>query len=305
MGWLLRDISLVRQTELRRFLAEKSLSDSLVETAEVPIVIADLAGRILRCNPFLLEVSGYHGQDLRGERWCDKRLIVPESCQAARHMLHQACLEGSGRTGVLGFRTRSQERRFVTWTARSAGGGLLLVGQDVTALQEAQRQAVQRERLAAIGEMAAGLAHESRNALQRGQACLSILSLRLKDQPEFLELLQRAQKSPGRLARPCSRMFARMRSVRVCSFSPATCGERGAKRGRTSTGMQDAPGADLREDADCADLTCPADPFLLKQALSQSSGELPDLWRLSRPYPDPLRKSVAFGARGDPRPHSR
>ncbi len=197
--WMLRDISLVRRAE-RALLAEKSLADSLFECAEVMILIADGAGRILRCNPFLLKVSGYHGHDLRGQRWCE-RLIAPEDQEAARLMLNEARLEESGRSGVLGFTTPSGERRFVTWSARSMGEGLLLTGQDVTALQEAQQQAVQQERLAAIGEMAAGLAHESRNALQRSQACLSILSLRLKDQPEFLELLKRAQKAQDDLRR--------------------------------------------------------------------------------------------------------
>ena len=50
----------------------------------------------------------------------------------------------------------------------------------------AQRQAGMSEKLvegyfglAAIGQMVAGLAHESRNALQRSQSCLSLLGLRL------------------------------------------------------------------------------------------------------------------------------
>ncbi len=60
-------------------------------------------------------------------------------------------------------------------------------------LRDAQTKALRAERLAAIGQMVAGLAHESRNALQRAQACLSILSLRLASVPELADLLDRMQ----------------------------------------------------------------------------------------------------------------
>jgi signal transduction histidine kinase len=173
-------------------------------------------------------------------------------------------LEGAGRSGVLGFTARVAGQRFVTWSARSMGGGLLLIGQDVTALQDAQRQAVQQERLAAIGEMAAGLAHESRNALQRSQACLSILSLRLKDQPEFLELLQRAQKAQDDLRR----LYEDVRSYAITPrLEIQSCDLRRTWREAWADlgDVPDAQGADLRENVGCDDLSCPADPFLLKQ----------------------------------------
>jgi YD repeat-containing protein len=60
-------------------------------------------------------------------------------------------------------------------------------------LKEAQKKALQAERLAAIGEMVAGLAHESRNVLQRSEGCLERLTWRLQDQPEALDLLARVQ----------------------------------------------------------------------------------------------------------------
>ncbi len=59
------------------------------------------------------------------------------------------------------------------------------------AMRAAQARALQAERLAAIGEMVAGLAHESRNALQRSQACLEMLVLRVAGQPELEGLIGR------------------------------------------------------------------------------------------------------------------
>ena len=75
------------------------------------------------------------------------------------------------------------------------------VSTDITPLKEAQRRAVQAERLAAIGQMVAGLAHEGRNALQRSQACLEMLARQLGDRPEALDLVAGIQEAQDDLHR--------------------------------------------------------------------------------------------------------
>ncbi len=66
---------------------------------------------------------------------------------------------------------------------------------DATELQDAQRKVVQSERLAAIGQMVTGLAHESRNALQRAHGCLDLLELDLEGQSEQIDLIKRIRRS--------------------------------------------------------------------------------------------------------------
>lgn len=66
-------------------------------------------------------------------------------------------------------------------------------------LRQAQDKMLASERLAAIGQMMAGLAHESRNALQRSQACLEMLALEVQDRPAALDLVARVQKAQDRL----------------------------------------------------------------------------------------------------------
>ena len=79
--------------------------------------------------------------------------------------------------------------------------GAVVIFRDITERKEEQARALQAERLAAIGEMVAGLAHESRNALQRGQACLEMLALEVQDRPRARNLAERLQKALDDLSR--------------------------------------------------------------------------------------------------------
>ncbi len=137
------------------------------------------------------------------------------------------------------------------------------VFRDARQLQEARRRAVRAERLAAIGQMAAGLAHECRNALQRTQACLSVLMLRLKDQPEALELLGRIQNAQDDLRR----LFEDVRTYALGPrVQPRHCDLRPIWR-EAWEDLSEARGekrAELREEAEGVDLFCFADPFYLK-----------------------------------------
>lgn len=67
--------------------------------------------------------------------------------------------------------------------------------QNLKQLERVQQQLLASERLAAIGHMVAGLAHESRNAFQRSQACLEMLELNLADDPENLEIISKIQNA--------------------------------------------------------------------------------------------------------------
>jgi signal transduction histidine kinase len=62
-------------------------------------------------------------------------------------------------------------------------------------LRDAQMRLIQSERLAAIGQMVTGLAHESRNALQRSRACLDMLDLDLDSQPDQKDLVRRIRSA--------------------------------------------------------------------------------------------------------------
>lgn len=78
---------------------------------------------------------------------------------------------------------------------RSTLGRLVERKRHLVEIEEAQTKLVNNERLAAIGQMVAGLAHESRNAFQRSHACLAELSLDLQEMPDSLKLVYKVQKA--------------------------------------------------------------------------------------------------------------
>jgi two-component system, LuxR family, sensor kinase FixL len=85
---------------------------------------------------------------------------------------------------------------------KDAGGQIIAaakIDRDISKRKEAERRALQAERLAAIGQVVAGLAHESGNALQRSQACLRMLALQVEGKPEALDLVDRMQKAQDHL----------------------------------------------------------------------------------------------------------
>jgi signal transduction histidine kinase len=141
---------------------------------------------------------------------------------------------------------------------------VLVVGSDITEMQEAQQRAVQSERLAAIGEMVAGLAHESRNALQRGQACLEMLALQVRDRPEALGLiarLQRAQDDLHHLYEDVRGYAAPLRLERHRCDLTAIWREAWANLETQRAGRA----ASLREGLREPEIPCSADPFRLGQ----------------------------------------
>jgi PAS domain S-box-containing protein len=143
---------------------------------------------------------------------------------------------------------------------RDSGTGqarLLWLVRDVTA-------AKQEERLAALGQMVAGLAHESRNALQRSEACLERLRWRLHEQPESLDLVRRVQNAHDDLRRLFADVSHYVRPQRLdleVYDLPEVWRQAWAELALRREGRDAA----LEEDTGDLDLSCVCDPFRLRQ----------------------------------------
>jgi signal transduction histidine kinase len=82
--------------------------------------------------------------------------------------------------------------------------GAAILFRDLTPYERMDEQDRLRERLAALGEMAAGLAHEIRNPLAGMEVIVGLLRRRLADRPEERELLEELGGEARRVARAVS-----------------------------------------------------------------------------------------------------
>jgi len=108
-----------------------------------------------------------------------------------RHELRYQMPDGSGEREIGLTATRLE--------TPANGPGLLLTFQDVTAIKKLERDAAIQQRLAAVGEMAAGIAHEIRNPLASMSGSIQILRQELPLSAEQEQLMDIVLRESERL----------------------------------------------------------------------------------------------------------
>lgn len=177
---------------------EVARSRAVLNTAVDSIITIDRKCLICSLNPATERMFGYATQELLGR---NISVLMPEPYRS-QHDTYVADYIQTRKPSIIGSGRRVTGRRkdgseFPVHLAVSefaVRGQQYFTGivRDLTELERVQKQLMQSERLAAIGQMVTGLAHESRNALQRAQACLDMLSLDLQENKEQLDLARRA-----------------------------------------------------------------------------------------------------------------
>jgi PAS domain S-box-containing protein len=259
----------VRAVEaLRR---ERDFANSLIETAPSIVLVLDPRGRVVRFNPFLGELTGYRREELQDQDWFT--MVLPERDRdRIRAVFHQVLAEGHIRGFINQIVTKDGRERDIEWSAKTLTDehgtvqGLLALGHDITDLKQAQERALQAERLAAIGQMVTGLAHESRNALQRSQACIKMLSWQVPDRPKALELIQRLQTAQNHLQHLYEEVRHYAAPIRL-DPGPCHLGELIQETWEQLAGPREGRRAELRLDPTRADGYCEVDRFALGQVL--------------------------------------
>jgi two-component system sensor kinase FixL len=198
---------LARIAEQKRLALAKERSEAafrtLVEAAPCMIVILRADHSLVYFSPFAEELTGYGAAEVLGKDYL--QTFLPEAYRRALTDEIRRMLSGTpAREFENPVLCRDGSHRWMVWNARrlddyEGHAAVLAVGQDITKLKQAQEQALQSERLAAIGQMMTGLAHESGNALARSKACLEMLAWEVEDKPEALELIDRIQKAQTHL----------------------------------------------------------------------------------------------------------
>ncbi len=166
-----------------------------VELAGAIIVGLDGSSRIQLFNREAERVTSYARDEVLGRPFIDALSVEDPSGELGR-LLGSLSSERQQRQHLAEtcLRTRAGKLRDIVWhvssTGEPEGVAVLATGRDVTDDKAKDERSRQNERLAAIGTLAAGLAHEIRNPLNGAQLHLSYLKRAIKRKSAEQELLE-------------------------------------------------------------------------------------------------------------------
>ena len=202
----LMDISDRREIE-RRLHQQQEFARRLVDSFPDLILVLDASGRYTFISPRLKEILGfdveiYEQQDLRQGAHPDDR--------PALSALFEEIVTGRQSFASLEIRLRHQSgewrriRCHFSPLLNEAGkmDGVIISGRDVTDLKRLEEQLIQAEKLAAMGQMLAGVAHELNNPLT---AILGVTEL-LRERDGLEETTRRQLDLTHRQARRAARI---------------------------------------------------------------------------------------------------
>jgi PAS domain S-box-containing protein len=193
-----------RETEAERLRSEVKFQ-RLVEAAACMVAILDPQGIVHYFSPYAAELARVEASEVLGKSFLD--VLLPKEQRAAMQAELRATFEGQPTRGAETVLLRGDGTPcWLAWNGQrlddyEGAPAVLVVGQDFSERREQHERMLRAERLAGIGQMTAGIAHESRNALQRIQSCTEMLELEINDNDEMMRLVHRIQEAQHTLHR--------------------------------------------------------------------------------------------------------
>ncbi|MEQ1825234.1 MAG: PAS domain S-box protein [Pirellula sp.] len=202
------EIQGTEEPDLSRESEDRALLAAVLNTAVDAIVTIDEKGFVQHANRALTKLFGFTLDEIIGK---NVSVLMPEPDRSSHDGYLRKYLE-TGRAAIIGIGRQVMGQRKdgtlipvdLAVSEVNVGDKKLFTGilrdmterkQTESELRLAQQRLIQSERLAAIGQMMTGLAHESRNALQRSRACLDMLDLDLQSAPEQQDLIKRTRSA--------------------------------------------------------------------------------------------------------------
>ena len=233
----------------------QALNQNVIDSLPSGLVTTDPAQRVLTFNHAAERICGLPAQAALGRPIADV-LQLPEQVTSA-------FARGLERQGArrIEFKFRRAEGTQIdiglsaTHVVTPKGAaGFLVTFQDLTDIKKLERDARLRQRLAAVGEMAAGIAHEIRNPLASMSGSIQILREDLPLNPEQEQLMDIVLRESDRLNTTIRSFleYARPRRFEIARFDLRRVLEDAALLLRNS--------ADVRE-AHSVEVDVPPDPI--------------------------------------------
>ncbi len=196
----------------------RALHERIVASIRSGVVTTDLQGRIYTFNAAAEEITGYKEADVRGQEasifFGEIRHLIEESIDITEIPERSARFESDCLT-TDGLRLRLGFSISPLYSERGDTTGIVITFQDLTRIRALEDTSRRQDRLAAIGRMAASIAHEIRNPLAAMRGSIQMLRSDMKSDPSQTELMEIILRESDRLNRIISDFlsYARPRSI--------------------------------------------------------------------------------------------
>lgn len=196
----------------------RALHERIVESIRSGLVTTDLQGRIYSFNAAAEEITGYDEADVRGQDasifFGEIKEIIADSMDTVRvgeasPRFEADCLTADGLRLRLGFSISP------LFSENGDTTGTVITFQDLTHIRALEETSRRQDRLAAIGRMAASIAHEIRNPLAAMRGSIQMLRADMEGESSQTELMEIILRESDRLNRIISDFlsYARPRSI--------------------------------------------------------------------------------------------
>jgi two-component system, NtrC family, sensor histidine kinase PilS len=195
----------VQLSEATQTLANlRALHERIVESIRSGVITTDLLGHIYIFNAAAEEITGYRAEDVRGQ---NVSIFLGEIEERMRESLSAAeasrpsprfeadCLTADGLRLRLGFSI------FPLFAETGETTGLVITFQDLTQVRALEETSRRQDRLAAVGRVAASIAHEIRNPLAAMRGSIQVLRSELDGNSQQAELMEIILRESDRLNR--------------------------------------------------------------------------------------------------------
>ena len=196
----------------------------IIESIPSGLVTTDLEGRVTSANRAAEQILGVGAEALGGRPIYDTGFLTREQW---RGLVSIDSTERRVRRELI-YRT-GEESRFIGYglthltNAEGTPAGYIVIFQDLTDWRQLQEELRLKDRMAAVGELAAGIAHEIGNPLAAISGSVQMLAGTYEGQPAQTKLLEITLKESQRLDRTIRSFlkFARPKDRASISFDVA------------------------------------------------------------------------------------